>query len=284
MADVSEPKATIDVSSAVLTRTLCSTIVIALNGVGPFIWIPLANVYGRRFVYLITTFIGFATALGCGFVQNFGSLVGIRAINGLFPVSMALGPATVTDLFFYHQRGRALGCFTVMLTSGAHFAGLFGGPVGKFLGWRWIFWITGAMNFATWVVLIFALPETLYYKRRTYSSSSLEAPKLTWTKYRELLRPIRRYPGVKLKAKHIIVPIFRMAKYPSVLFPALYYATQYCFAAIFPAVTYSIIFQEQFGWNSFQCGMAYGGTMTLGSIAGEVRTQPSMAPASFYGI
>lgn len=115
---------------------LSSTIAIALNGVGPFIWIPLANVYGRRFVYLFTTLIGFATALGSGFAKSYGALIGVRAINGLFPVSMALGPATVTDLFFYHQRGRALGIFTVMLSSGSHFASLFGGPVTAFVGWR----------------------------------------------------------------------------------------------------------------------------------------------------
>lgn len=77
------------------------------------------------------------SALGCGFVQNYSQLLGVRAVNGLFPVSLALGPATVTDLFFYHQRGRATGVFTVFLTSGAHVAGLFGGPVGQFLGWRW---------------------------------------------------------------------------------------------------------------------------------------------------
>ncbi|KAJ5107509.1 MFS general substrate transporter [Penicillium angulare] len=190
-----------------------TTIVVALNGVGPFIWIPLANVHGRRFVYLITTFIGFATALGCGFVHSFGALVGVRAINGIFPVSMALGPATVTDLFFYHQRGRALA---------------------------------------------FCLPETMYYKQRVYSDTNTEPPRLSMAKYRELLRPWTSFPGVELKAKHFVIPAFRMALYPS-----------YCFTAIFPAVTYAIIFKDRFGWSALQCGLAYGGTMTIGSILGE---------------
>lgn len=205
-------------------------------------------------------------------MQSYGALIGVRAINGIFLVSMALGPATVTDLFFYHQRGRALGIFTVMLTSGAHFASLFGGPVAKFLGWRWIFWITAAMNFSTLVVLVFALPETMYYKPRTYSDSSTEAPRLNMAQYRQLLRPWTTFPGVRLKAKHFVLPAFRMAMYPSVLFPSLYYATQYCFTAIFPAVTYAIIFESRFGWNTFQCGMAYGGTMTIGSLTGEAST------------
>lgn len=44
---------------------------------------------------------------------------------------MALGPATVVDLFFYHQRGRAMGIFTVILTSGAHVAPIVGGLIGQ---------------------------------------------------------------------------------------------------------------------------------------------------------
>ncbi|KAK5127186.1 hypothetical protein LTR85_008547 [Meristemomyces frigidus] len=41
-----------------------TTIVIALKGLGPFIWLPLANVYGCRPMYLFCTLLGFGTALG----------------------------------------------------------------------------------------------------------------------------------------------------------------------------------------------------------------------------
>lgn len=59
----------------------------------------MANVYGRRFVYLVTMFIGF--------FQTYPALIGVRAVNGPFPMSTAIGPATVIELFFYHYRGRA---------------------------------------------------------------------------------------------------------------------------------------------------------------------------------
>jgi len=48
-----------------------TTVVIALNGIGPFLWIPPANVYGRRPVYLFTTLLGFASALGSAYSKNF---------------------------------------------------------------------------------------------------------------------------------------------------------------------------------------------------------------------
>lgn len=63
------------------------TVVIALNGICPFIFIPFANTYGRRPVYLVTTLIGSLSALGCAYAQNFGQLVGLRVLNGIFPVA-----------------------------------------------------------------------------------------------------------------------------------------------------------------------------------------------------
>jgi hypothetical protein len=61
-----------------------------------------------------------------------------------------------------------------------------------------------------------------------------------------------------------------MAKYPSVLFPALYYAAQYGFASILPAVTVASIFSEAFHWNTLEIGLAYGGALSIGGILGEI--------------
>lgn len=61
-----------------------------------------------------------------------------------------------------------------------------------------------------------------------------------------------------------------MAKYPSVIFPALYYAAQYGFASILPAVTVASIFSEEFHWNTLEIGLAYGGALSIGGILGEL--------------
>lgn len=132
-----------------------------------------------------------------------------------------------------------------------------------------IFWITSVMNLITLIVLVFCLPETVYYTPRTTLLATGQPPRLSLQTYKTLLKPWTTFKGVTLKAKHFILPSFRMAKYPSVVFPALYYAAQYCFAAIFPAVTYAHILSDRYGWNTLQCGLAYGGTMTIGSIVGE---------------
>jgi hypothetical protein len=55
-----------------------------------------------------------------------------------------------------------------------------------------------------------------------------------------------------------------MARYPSVLFPALYYGAQYGFASILPAVTVASIFSAAFHWNTLEIGLAYGGALSIG--------------------
>lgn len=39
--------------------------------------------------------------------------------------------------------------------------------------------------------------------------------------------------------------------------------------SILPAVTVSHIFAEKFGWQTLQIGLAYGGSLTIGSFLGE---------------
>jgi len=120
-----------------------STVCIALNGVAPWLWIPLANKYGRRPIYLGTTLLGFASILGCAYAKTFTQLLVARVFNGLFPVAFALGAQTVSDLFFYHQRGRALGFYTVTMTTGSHLAPIVGGLLGQYCGWRYEVFLHG---------------------------------------------------------------------------------------------------------------------------------------------
>lgn len=249
-----------------------TTVVIALNGVGPFIWIPLANVYGRRPIYLLTTLIGFASALGSAYSKNFAQLLAARVFNGLWPAALGLGPATVVDLFFYHQRGRAMGLFTVILTTGAHIAPIVGGLIGQFLGWRWTFKFAAILDGVMLLVIIFCLPETLYIRDQSRLTRTMHEREVDFTprSYISRLKPYSSFPELKLRWNQFVIPSIKMAKYPSVLFPALYYAAQYGFASNLPAVTVSSIFSEAFHWNTLKIGLAYGGALSIGGVLGEI--------------
>ena len=245
-----------------------TTIVIAINGIAPFLWLPLANVYGRRPFYLIATLIGFVSALGCAYVHTFRQLLAARFFNGWMPIAFTLGAVTVADLFPFEQRGRAMGVYTVLMTNGSHLAPIVGGLIGQYLGWRWTFKFAAICDAVMFTVMLFCLPETLYV-RRPEALTETNHERLSFKNYRHMLRFWTRDPALKLRARQFVLPSIKMMKYPSVIFPAMYYASQYGFASILPAVTVASIFTQFFHWDTLDIGLAYGGALTIGSFVGE---------------
>ena len=70
------------------------------------------------------------------------------------------------------------------------------------------------------LVIFFCLPETLYIRNsRTYNQRS--AQQHATTSYMRALGVFRTFPGRSLRLRHFVLPSLRMAKYPSVLFPAI---------------------------------------------------------------
>ncbi|KAF9067103.1 MFS general substrate transporter, partial [Rhodocollybia butyracea] len=256
---------------SVITASYQTTVVIALNGICPFIFIPFANTYGRRPVYLVTTLIGSLSALGCAYAQNFGQLVGLRVLNGIFPVAIALGVATVNDLFCLHERGRALGVYTVMASkcaTGAHFAPIPGGLIGQFLGWQWVFKFAAITNSFCLIFIFFFLPETLFFRELSVpSASTTSSGQSHFRRYLARMGFGKRFR--KLRFGDFFLPYVKIIRYPTVVFPAIYYGTQYGLASALPAVTVSHIFAQEFGWDTLQIGLAYGTSLLIGAFLGE---------------
>lgn len=247
-----------------------STVCIAVSAIAPFLWVPLSNKYGRRPVLLGTTLLGCVSIIGSAYAKSFNQLVVARVFNGFFPSAFALGPSVVVDLFFFHQRGRAMGVFTVTTVNGSHIAPLLGGPIGQFLGWRWCFKFAAICDGVMFLVVLFCLPETLYVRPEAHTES--QDPNLSYKKVSYFAgRKFRdRTPDSPLSFHDFFLPVFKLALKPHVIFPALYYATQYGFASILPAVTVASIFSKEFKWDTLQIGLGYGGSLTIGGSLGEL--------------
>ena len=107
--------------------TYQTTVAIGTSSLGPLVLTPFANVYGRRPAYLVAILIGFASAVGSATAKSFGTLIVARIFTGLGPsAALGIGAGTVIDIFYGHQRGRAMGFFTLMSTNGSHLAPIVG--------------------------------------------------------------------------------------------------------------------------------------------------------------
>ncbi|KDR75545.1 hypothetical protein GALMADRAFT_486763 [Galerina marginata CBS 339.88] len=271
-----------------VTATYQTTVAIGTSALGPLLFTPFANVYGRRPAYLLSVLIGFASAVGSANAKSFGTLVVARAFNGFGPsAALGLGAGTVVDLFFMHERGKAMGIFTLMLTNGAHLAPIVGGYVARDRGWRWCFWVGAILNGVMFIIALLFMPETLFDRPEAddtdekivghdkfdvkgdlpISGVVYELPPISFKDYAHRLWfwDLDRPPLRQIKATDFVVKPLSMLKYPSVTFPALYYAVTYGFASIEPALTLATLFTEIYHFNTVRNGLANGVSLLVGA-------------------
>lgn len=120
------------------------------------------------------------------------------------------------------------------------------------------------------IIVLFCLPETLYVRPEVESSSNHIRPNYSKATFVDGLKIRDRNPDTSLSWDKFVLPILRLALNPHVVFPALYYGTQYGFASNLPAVTVASIFSKEFGWDTLQIGLGYGGALTIGGSLGEL--------------
>lgn len=89
------------------------TYLIAVNvlmmGAANIWWVPLANTFGRRPVVLISLLILVFSSMWAGLATSFNSLLIARLFMGIGSAPAdAVSPDVVGEIFFVHQRGRAM--------------------------------------------------------------------------------------------------------------------------------------------------------------------------------
>jgi MFS family permease len=249
--------------SLVKTPYITSVFLLFL-GFAPLIWAPIANIYGRRPVYIITLILSVATAVGSGAAPNYAGLLTLRAFNGLGAGAPGgLGCVTVCDLFFQHERGLYMGIFTVALINGGHLAPVIGGYVAKNLSWHWCFYILVIIGAVMVVVLILCLPETLYPR----SQEALQQPQRTWVHNMTCRGKI--HPTRRLQLMDFVRPL-QMLKYPSVLIPAIYYSVSFGYASILFIISSANTFARIYKFQPYQTGLLLGLPLTIGTLLGEL--------------
>lgn len=130
--------------------------------VGPLFWSSLADIYGRRPIFLLGTIIALASTIGAALAPNYGGYMAARFFQG-FGVSPAasVGLAIINDCFFEMERGQKVGLWVLAIDLGLLAGPLIGGFV-DLAGFVWIQWVTAILFGVILVLEFFFLPETLY--------------------------------------------------------------------------------------------------------------------------
>jgi EmrB/QacA subfamily drug resistance transporter len=122
----------------------------------------LADLFGRRRLFLVGLTVFSASSLLCGLAWSEGSLIAFRALQGLGGALLA--PAALALLMTTFAEGRernlALGIYGAASGSGAAVGVLLGGVLTSYLHWSWVFFINVPVGLAAIAVTPALLRES----------------------------------------------------------------------------------------------------------------------------
>ncbi|OWY54650.1 drug resistance protein [Alternaria alternata] len=130
------------------------------------LWGRLADVYGRRMIFLWGSAAFTLTSVITPFIPNEIGFDIFRGLQGLAAAAMA--PTALGILASTFAPGKtkdvAFGCFGAGAPLGGVFGNIFGGVVGEYLDWQWVFWLFGIIAGVSTVASYFVIPIPLALK------------------------------------------------------------------------------------------------------------------------
>ncbi|KAI1344293.1 major facilitator superfamily transporter [Xylariaceae sp. FL0016] len=236
--------------------------------VGPLLWAPLSEMFGRQLMFFISYIALTAFNAGAAAAPNIQTLIVLRFLAGTFGSSpLTNSGGVIADMFAAKQRGIATAIFATAPFLGPSVGPIAGGFLGESAGWRWVEGLMAAFTGVMWIICCLLVPETyapILLRRRAEKLS-----KITGKVY--VSKMDAGQPKQTLAQKFKIAlsrPWILLFREPIVLltslFMAIVYGTLYMMFAAFP-----IVFQQQRGWSPGIGGLAFLGVavgMTLAVI------------------
>ncbi|OAA58448.1 major facilitator superfamily transporter multidrug resistance [Niveomyces insectorum RCEF 264] len=252
-ADIIGVTKTFDVSEEVVLLSI-SLFVVGF-GVGPLVFAPLSEIYGRRLIYGSTLLVAVVFVIPCAVSKNIGTLLVCRCIDGIaFSAPMTLVGGTLADLWRNEERGVPMAAFSAAPFLGPAIGPLVGGYLSDARGWRWLYWIQLILAGVVWFLITFTVPETYAptilarrakkLRAKTGDASHVTEQEIDARPLGERLRIFLIRP-VQLLFVELIV--FLVSLYMSVLYGLLY-----MFFIAFP-----IIYQKGKGYTAGKTGLMF---------------------------
>lgn len=121
----------------------------------------LADLYGRRLVYMIGMSIFIAGSALCGIAHNMTELIVFRGIQGIG--AGALMPVTMTiigDIFPPERRGKMQGIFGAVFGLSSVIGPAIGGFIVEHSSWEWVFYVNLPFGIASMIIIGLSLKES----------------------------------------------------------------------------------------------------------------------------
>lgn len=128
----------------------------------------LADLFGRKPVFIGGVLIFLAGATLCGFAGSMGMLVAFRFLQGIGAGAVLPMSATLAgDLYSLKERGRIQGYLASVWGISSILGPLAGGIIVQHVHWRWIFWLNLPFGVISVGLIAIFLHESLDQRRRS---------------------------------------------------------------------------------------------------------------------
>jgi len=122
----------------------------------------LADLFGRRRIFLVGLGLFTAASLLGGFATNQATLIAARSLQGVGAAILSPATLTILTVTFTDQRARAkaFGVWSAVAAGGGAAGALFGGLLTQYLSWRWILFVNVPIGIALFAVARLRLHES----------------------------------------------------------------------------------------------------------------------------
>ena len=152
-----------DLGISIETLSQSTAWLILTIGLGLFITNPLAKIWGKRPIYILSSCIMFACSIWCAATTTYPSFLAARIISG---VGMApyevLVQCTIGDLYFVHERATRIAVWNLFLLTGIAGGALVSGYIIQYAGYRWTFGVCAILFGVLLFGIVFFCPETTF--------------------------------------------------------------------------------------------------------------------------
>lgn len=123
------------------------------------------QIYGKRPIYVATSAILFVVSIWGAVADTYPSFLGSRILGGMGMAPYeVLVQATISDLYFVHERATRLAVWNLFLLCGICGAGFISGYIIEDLGYKWTFGVCAILFGVFGMGILLLVPETAYIR------------------------------------------------------------------------------------------------------------------------
>src|SRR3954453_9522654 len=270
----------------------------------------MADLLGRKRVFLGGLVLFTAASLVCGLANEIGVLIGARAVQGIGAAIISPAALSIVTTTFEEgaERNKALGIWGALGGSGAAAGVLFGGIIVKYLGWEWIFFVNvpvGALVFGLAPPFVPESRADLGHRRFDLAGAVTvtgglallvyaisKAPDVGWSSARTILllllsvAILATFVLIELRSRSPLMP-FRIFRIRSLLAANV---VGFLLGAVIFAnfLVLTLYVQQVLGWSALKTGVTFlataGTTVIWAGVAQALTTRFGPRPVIVAGL